>query len=59
LQLGAHVAGEIDVGGLPFQTIGVAVDEIVQFGDDPWLGRMIQAGDIGKIDLAEAVELHQ
>ena len=33
-ELGAHVAGQVGVGGLPGSRVGILVDEVTQLGDD-------------------------
>jgi hypothetical protein len=56
LQLGAHVAGEILVGGLPCSGLGVLIDQVAQFFDDAVFGRTVEAGDVGQVDAAALVE---
>ena len=55
-ELGAHVAGEIDIGGLPGLGVGVLVDEVAQLGDDLAHRGLIERGDVGQIDDAALVE---
>ena len=55
-ELGAHVAREIDIGGVPDLGVGVLIDEVAQLGDDLPDGRRIERRDIRQINDAPLVQ---
>ena len=48
LELGAHVAGEVGIGGLPFLGLGVLVDQVAQLVDDLTRRAAVERGDVGR-----------
>ena len=55
-ELGAHIAGEIGVGGLPGSGLRVGEDQVAQLGDNLCFRLAVEGADERQIDRAALVE---